>query len=152
MSEGDGKTTKDDAGVLGNLPSTRPNRLGKSRTAAATPKPKAASKPKPKSTATAEPKAKAAAAPKSRKPRTTRGTPNPAPRDRSDEGGPQPVRAGAPALKADAPEDRGPEPQSSPGGTELVTTVVQAAGELAKLGLTIGGQVVKRAVDRLPRP
>jgi hypothetical protein len=33
-----------------------------------------------------------------------------------------------------------------------VTTVVQAAGELAQIGLTVGGQVLKRAVSRLPRP
>jgi len=49
---------------------------------------------------------------------------------------------------------RGPatEPEKQQSGTELVTTVVQAAGELAQVGLSIGGQVLKRAVDRLPRP
>jgi len=33
-----------------------------------------------------------------------------------------------------------------------VATVVQAAGELAGIGVTIGAQIVKRAVSRLPRP
>jgi hypothetical protein len=33
-----------------------------------------------------------------------------------------------------------------------VTTAVQATGELAKIGLTLGGQALKRAVDRLPKP
>jgi hypothetical protein len=33
-----------------------------------------------------------------------------------------------------------------------VTTAIQATGELARIGLTVGGQVLKRAVDRLPRP
>jgi hypothetical protein len=33
-----------------------------------------------------------------------------------------------------------------------VTTAIQAAGELAQIGLTAGGQALKRAVDRIPRP
>ena len=68
------------------------------------------------------------------------------------------MRAGAPALKesteraraeASEPLERGSKP---PSGTELVTTAIQAAGELAQIGLTVGGQVLKRAVKRLPKP
>jgi hypothetical protein len=33
-----------------------------------------------------------------------------------------------------------------------VTTAVQAAGELAQIGLTLTGQVLRRAARRLPRP
>ena len=33
-----------------------------------------------------------------------------------------------------------------------MTTAIQAAGELAQIGLAVGGQVLKRAVDKLPRP
>jgi hypothetical protein len=33
-----------------------------------------------------------------------------------------------------------------------VTTAVQAAVELAQIGATVGGQVLRRAVRRLPRP
>ena len=33
-----------------------------------------------------------------------------------------------------------------------MTTAVQAAGELAQVGFTIGGQLIKRALDRVPRP
>jgi hypothetical protein len=33
-----------------------------------------------------------------------------------------------------------------------VTTAIQAAGELAQIGLTVSGQVLKRAVDRIPKP
>jgi len=65
------------------------------------------------------------------------------------------VRAGAPALKESTERARSeaPEPPSSPPtGTELVTTAIQAAGELAQIGLTVGGQVLKRAVKRLPKP
>jgi len=49
--------------------------------------------------------------------------------------------------------DEAPSPESGrPSGVELVTTAVQAAGELTQIGLTIGGKLVKRAVDRLPKP
>ena len=133
------KPKKDDAGVLGNLPATRATRFGGERsrgtgtgtgtatataTKAKTPaKPKAAAKPKPRT---------------SQRPR--------------------PVRAGAPALKESTERARAeaPEPPARasgpPSGTELVTTAIQAAGELAQIGLTVGGQVLKRAVKRLPKP
>ena len=39
-----------------------------------------------------------------------------------------------------------------PRGTELVTTAVQAAGELAQIGLAAGGRALKSALGRLPRP
>ena len=45
-----------------------------------------------------------------------------------------------------------PKPLGAPTGTELVTTTIRAAGELAQIGFTLGGQVLKRAVDRIPRP
>jgi hypothetical protein len=38
------------------------------------------------------------------------------------------------------------------GPAEIVTTAVQAAGELAQIGLTVGGQILKRAARRIPRP
>jgi hypothetical protein len=40
----------------------------------------------------------------------------------------------------------------APSGTELVTTSIRAAGELAQIGLTVGGQVLKRTLDRIPKP
>jgi len=130
--------------VMGNLPSTRPQRIGRrrdgdpvSRAAAkptrATPKavgkPATPAKPKPK------PKPAEAAAPKAAaKPRA--------------------VRSGSPSLaakKKPSSPRREPAP-SPPSGTELVTTAVQATGELAKIGLTLGGQALKRAASRLPKP
>ena len=141
------KKGKGEAGVLGNLPATRTTRVGGARSrGTATTKPRAAAKPK--AAATAKPKA-AAPAPRPR----TAPRPTAVPPD-----GPQPVRAGAPALKesterarseAAEPLERGSTP---PTGTELVTTAIQAAGELAQIGLTVGGQVLKRAVKRLPKP
>jgi hypothetical protein len=129
--------------VMGNLPSTRPQRIGRrrdgdpvSRAAAkptrATPKavgkPATPAKPKPK------PKAAQAAEPKA------------APKPRA-------VRSGSPSLAKKKPSSPRREPAPSPpSGTELVTTAVQATGELAKIGLTLGGQALKRAASRLPRP
>ena len=140
---------KDEAGVLGNLPATRTTRVGGARSrgtaTAARAKPKTAAKPR-----AAAPKPKAAA-----KPKPVAATPAPEPRTPHR---PRPVRAGAPALKdsterarseAAEPLQRGAKP---PSGTELVTTAIQAAGELAQIGLTVGGQVLKRAVKRLPKP
>jgi hypothetical protein len=37
-------------------------------------------------------------------------------------------------------------------GTEVVTTAVQAVGEIGQIGVTVGRQLLKRATDRLPRP
>jgi hypothetical protein len=139
--------------VMGNLPSTRPQRMARRRdgepvsreTAPARSAPKAKAKPKParptratpkaagKPAAPAKPKA-AATAPAASKPRA--------------------VRSGSPSLdaaKRHKPPSRQPAP-SPPSGTELVTTAVQATGELAKIGLTLGGQALKRAVDRQPKP
>ena len=49
-----------------------------------------------------------------------------------------------------------PEPETRPSGpprgTEIVTTAVQAAGELAQIGATVGSQLLKRAARRIPRP
>jgi hypothetical protein len=39
-----------------------------------------------------------------------------------------------------------------PQGTDLVGTAVQAAGELAQIGIAAGGRALKSALHRLPRP
>jgi hypothetical protein len=93
--------------------------------AAAKPKPKApATKPKPK----AKPAAKAAA-----------GTPPKAHAPTS----PPPPPAGWAA----------PRPGRDDGGRgELLGTAVQAVGELAQIGLAYGGQALKQALSRLPKP
>jgi hypothetical protein len=126
--------------VMGNLPSTRPARIGGRRPSrngeAAKP---AAAKPKK------APARKTAAA---KKPAATATKPT-APAKATK---PRAVRSGSPALKAkrqSAPPR--PEPATPPKGTEVVTTAVQAAGELAQIGLTLGGQMVKRAARRLQK-
>ena len=65
---------------------------------------------------------------------------------------PRPVRAAAPGIGATTSREQSAKRAGRPGGTELVTTAVQAAGELAQVGFTIGGQLIKRALDRVPRP
>jgi hypothetical protein len=148
---------KDDAGVLGNLPTTRTTRFGgeRSERSRATSKPAA----KPRATA-AKPKSKAAPkakAPATRTPAAPAPAPAPAPEPATPRR-PRPVRAGAPALAESTERARAESSEpletgsSPPSGTELVTTAIQAAGELAQIGLTVGGQVLKRAVRRLPKP
>jgi outer membrane biosynthesis protein TonB len=127
-----------DPSVLGALPSTRPTRLGGDRRAATTrtpaattakPKP-AAAKTKPAVAAKAKPKA---AAPKPKaKPKAVK----------------QPPRTSAPPAGWEVPGDG--DGQRDGGPTEIVTTAVQAAGELAQIGLTVGGQILRRAANRLP--
>jgi hypothetical protein len=66
--------------------------------------------------------------------------------------GPQAVTPGSSALRAKRPAEPPPKPLGAPKGTELVTTTIRAAGELAHIGFTLGGHALKRAVDRIPRP
>jgi hypothetical protein len=46
----------------------------------------------------------------------------------------------------------GARPAQAPEGLELVGTAIQAAGELAQLGLVLGTKALRGAVSRLPRP
>jgi hypothetical protein len=39
-----------------------------------------------------------------------------------------------------------------PRGADLIGTAVQAAGELAHIGISAGGRALKSAIQRLPRP
>jgi len=145
--KGRAAAAKDETGVLGNLPATRSTRLGGERSRGTAAKPTAATKPK----AVTKPKAAAKPKPAAK----SKATPAPEPRTPQR---PRPVRAGAPALKESTERARAEpsEPVTSgskpPSGTELVTTAIQAAGELAQIGITVGGQVLKRAVKRLPKP
>ena len=66
--------------------------------------------------------------------------------------GPRAVRPAASELRPLRTAEPPPRPIGPPRGTELVTTTIRAAGELAQIGLTLGGHALKRAVDRIPRP
>jgi hypothetical protein len=161
--------------VLGTLPASRPERIGRPRRGekrkspeGAVAKPRAAAarasaggaakraakKPAAKRAAAAKPAARrpsTAAKPAARRSSAT-AKPKPAPRRPSDHG-PAAVSPGSPPLRARRFTDEPPpKPIGAPTGTVLVTTTIRAAGELAQIGLTVGGQVLKRTLDRIPRP
>jgi hypothetical protein len=132
-----GKRAEEAKSVMGNLPSTRPTRMSRHRdangdgdAASAAAKPSAPAKPTP-------------AAPAKPKPAAKRKT-----------GGPRAVRSGSPSLETSAPKTPPPKPRESrpPKGAELLTTAVQATGELAQIGVKLGVRAAKRAVERLPKP
>lgn len=125
--------------VLGSLSGQRPERLGGRRARPAKP-PAAAPAPAPSrpraAAGEAPPRRRTAAAPSRRPAAVSPASPRLEPRTRPAPPPPEPVRRHV----------------SPPRGTELVSTAVQAAGELAQIGLTVGGQMLKRVVDRFPKP
>jgi hypothetical protein len=125
MSESD---EREGAEVLKSLPARRPQRRSARRGGA---KP-AARKPAPRKKAAATAKQSATAA---RKPAA----------------GHRPAGVRPSEATRAASSTPGQRPAQSPEGIELVGTAIQAAGELAQIGLTVGGQVLKRAVKRLPK-
>jgi hypothetical protein len=139
-----------DASVMGNLRSTRPERLGGHRRAgttratatrsssatAAEPAPRVSSKP-----STTAARRKATAKPKA----TTKPKVRPAAKVAA-------ARPETPPAGWQTPGEDGRRSSGPPRGAEIVTTAVQAAGELAQIGVTVGGQLLKRAARRIPRP
>jgi hypothetical protein len=117
--------------VMSSLPRTRPQRPSRRRASGRAGDAKA----KP---AAARPKA--AAKPASRRSRAASARPKPQ--------GVRPSAATSAASKPPPPK----RPASPPSGTDLVGTAVQAAGELAQLGLTLGTRALRDVVKRVPRP
>ena len=65
------------------------------------------------------------------------------------------TRPSAATRRARAETAKTPSPkaeQVAPADRDIVTTTVQAAGELARIGLTVGTQIVREATRRLPKP
>lgn len=126
--------------VLRSLPSRRPQRRSARRDGASA-KP-AAAKPaaaRPKAAAANGAKAGARAARSGRVAGSARTKPKPK--------GVRPLEATSAASSKP-----GDPPAHPPEGVELVGTAIQAAGELAQLGLTLGTKALRGAVKRLPRP
>ena len=126
--------------VFGSLPNTRPQRRSAKRDRAGT---------KAKAARPAAAKAKATAAkPKSAKPAaaTPRAKAKPAAQPRAT------AAAAAPQIPPAGYATPRPDDDGVPRGAHLVTTAVQAAGELAHIGLAAGGRALKSALGRLPRP
>lgn len=138
---------KNEPGVLASLPATRPARMSARARAGDTEKAAAETRAKTKA-ASAKPAAKP------RKAAATKAKAEPARVPVAKPARPRPVRSASKNLAEPAKKaaDKRPAEDRSASGTELVATVVQAAGELAQVGLTVGGQLIKRAVEKLPKP
>ena len=135
--------------VFGSLPNTRPQRRSAKRArAGATAKAAAPGAAKAKATA---------AKPKSAKPTAAKAKATPKPRTAANAAKARPA---AEPHAAAAPSQIPPagyatpraEDDGVPRGADLVTTAVQAVGELAQIGLSAGGRALKSALERLPRP
>jgi len=158
--------------VLTSLPRTRPVRRSAKRgdrpaiddAARAPTKPVAPRKPRAAKAAGATAPAKPAAAPRARtRAGTTAGaTPKPTTARSAGPRAPAPAAAGAqrprvapqrkvPAAGYATPDARATEPNAS-AGAELISTTIQAAAELAQIGLTVGRQTLRSMIDRLPKP
>jgi hypothetical protein len=124
--------------VFGSLPNARPQRRSAKRDRAGG---------TAKAAAPAPAKAKATAAkPKSAKPAAAKPKPRATAKAKPS--------AAAPASKIPPAGYATPRSDDDgvPRGVDLVTTAVQAAGELAHIGLAAGGRALKSALERLPRP
>ncbi len=122
-------------GVLAGLPRTRPQRTSARRAASRAAKP---SKAPATSRAAGQRKtttAKTAAQPTNRrKPASVR----------------RPLEEPVPRQGFEAEPDSLDGPVQPPGGTELVASAAELAGELAKSGVTTGARLVRDFLSRLP--
>jgi hypothetical protein len=148
------KAAKTEDSVLGNLSASRPTRLGGERRTGARVANAAATASAAKTSAAARPKAattpKTAAKTQATK---TSGAKAKTSAPKAADAKAAKLRKPAPAPPAgwQAPGDQGRREGGPPRGAEIVTTAVQAAGELAQIGVTLGGQLLKRAAGRIPR-
>jgi len=139
--------------VLSGLPRSRPHRRSDKRES--TGAPKAAEAPTAGAAKAAAPKARAAAtkaakpkaaAPKAAKPKAAAPKAARPAAARAQRG--QMRQPPQPRGVPETPERRRPQPGAR---RELVATAVQAAAELAEIGLSAGARVLRDAVSRLPR-
>ncbi len=151
---------------------SKPKAASKPRASASTKpaaKPRATAKPKPRATTTPRATAtrRTAAAPRTFEPtqaaeaaagaadeRAAGAIPlreTPPVREESTYPRPRPVREGAPGIGTGY-RDQAASESGRPSGVQLAATAVRAAGEVAQLGFTLGGHVLKRVVDRIPKP
>jgi hypothetical protein len=124
--------------VLSSLPHSRPQRRSAKRDGA---KPAAKARPKPKATVAPRARPKQGAAKSAPKPKVA-GAPRPSAATR---------RARAESVKR-PPAARPTAAEPAPESRDIVSASVQAAGELARIGITLGTQIVREATRRLPKP
>jgi hypothetical protein len=177
MASSDSSGGGGDRDVFGSLPNTRPQRRSARRDRAGTKaKPAAGTAASQTEAAGAEPAAgaKPGAQPKPAAQAKSAARATSAARAKPT-GGVKPAARAKPASRAKSAAQAQPAAKASspragtskippagyatprdddgvPHGAELVTTAVQAAGELAQIGLAVGGRALKSALGRLPRP
>jgi hypothetical protein len=163
-----------DREVLTSLPRSRPVRRSAKRGERAAAGSTTATRTRPADGAAPKPRAKPKAAdakPKAAeaKPKAAEAKPKAGPA--SAKAGPARPKAGAATSKAadgaqgaKVPPPRkvppagyaapaGGDPDSSPPGpTEILSTAIQAASELAQIGFSVGRQALQAALERLPKP
>jgi hypothetical protein len=135
VSDRDAPNSGNSRDVLSSLPSTRPQRRS----------------PKRDGSKQANPRSKAAGAGAARTGAARAGG---AAKPRPQAAGPR--RQSARAGKTVAAQGYHPvsdtTPVEPPTGTEILASAVQAAGEVAQFGLTIGERLLRAAASRLPKP
>jgi hypothetical protein len=149
-----------DRDVFGSLPNARPQRRSARRDrSAAKAKPAATGPAEAAANGPAEAAAKPREAAKAKPAARATGPTPPTPAARAARAGQAksaakatPPRASAPRIPPAGYATPRTEDDGVPRGADLVTTAVQAAGELAQIGLAAGGRALKSALERLPRP
>lgn len=147
MSNGRSRSNGGSRDVLSSLPTTRPQRRSPKRGAAG------AGAAKPADAGSTTPK-QSSAKPAPRSSAKAGSRPGAKPRAREAPTAGAPKQAGRTAT-ASAPS-QGYQPISSrssvqpPSGGEILASAVQAAGEVAQIGLTIGERLLRAAASRLP--
>jgi hypothetical protein len=132
--------------VLGSLPRTRPHRRSQKRpprVVDAGADAQFGAKPAKVQPATAK-----TAGPRPTTPRPEAKTTGPRPVTPR----PKPTRLRQPAQPAGTPPGPRARPPATSSGSDLLGTAVQAAAELAEIGLSVGARAIRGAVARLPRP
>ena len=143
-----------DRDVLTSLPRSRSTRRSAKRAGApqdaAGAKPTPATQPEAAAAAKAKPKPAAKRKPQAKAPATAKPKATSKPKPASG------ATAGAQAPSSPPPPPAGwaaPQAGRADGGRgELLGTAVQAVGELAQIGLAYGGQALRQALSRLPKP
>jgi hypothetical protein len=116
----------DGPGILAGLPRTRPQRASARRTAARAAKPgKRAAKP-------------------------GKGAAKPGKRPLTHANRSAPAGESVPMQGYEPEGDSQRRPIQPPGGAELVASIAELAGELAKAGVNTGGRVLKDFLSRMP--
>jgi hypothetical protein len=152
--------------VLGALPRTRPHRRSAKRPARSAAEsepqrtPDAAGAEAKQAKATAGTQAKATGATRAKQQPTRTPAKSTRAKPATVGSGARPSRVESPGARrlAQPAQPRGvpaaarPARQAAPTRAPVLSTAVQAAAELAEIGLTLSARALRRAVGRLPRP